>query len=269
MAELRIGISGCGGRMGRMLVAEVAATPGCRVAGGVEAAASPVLGKDIGELAGIAALGLAASSDVAALFNQADVIIDFSTPEASVAHARLAAAARKALVIGTTGLDDGANAALREAAKAAPLLWAPNMSLGVNLMLGLAEQMARALGDDYDIEILEMHHRHKVDAPSGTALALGKAVAAGRGVDLGANSQRVRDGITGPRTRGAIGFATLRGGDNPGEHHVIFAAEGEQLELTHRASSRRIFAKGAVKAAQFLASQKPGLYTMKDVLALG
>jgi 4-hydroxy-tetrahydrodipicolinate reductase len=267
MAELRIGISGSGGRMGRMLIAEVAATPGCRVAGGIEAAASPELGKDIGELAGIGALGLVASSDAATLFARADVVIDFSSPEASVAHARLAAVAKKALVIGTTGLDATANAALREAAKSAPILWAPNMSLGVNLMLRLAEEMARALGEDYDIEILEMHHRHKVDAPSGTALALGKAVAEGRGIDLGTKSQRVRDGITGARKRGDIGFATLRGGDNPGEHRVIFATEGEQLELGHRASSRRVFAKGAVKAAQFLAGKPPGLYTMKDVLA--
>jgi 4-hydroxy-tetrahydrodipicolinate reductase len=269
MAELRIGISGVGGRMGRMLVAEVAATPGCRLAGGAEAASSRELGKDIGELAGIGAVGLIASSDVAALFDLADVVIDFSTPEASVAHARLAAAAKKALVIGTTGLDAAANAALREAAKSAPILWAPNMSLGVNLMLGLAEQMARSLGDDYDIEILEMHHRHKIDAPSGTALALGKAVAAGRGIDLAAHSQRVRDGITGARKRGDIGFATLRGGDNAGEHRVIFATEGEQLELVHRATSRQVFARGAVKAAQFLAGQKPGLYGMKDVLGLG
>jgi 4-hydroxy-tetrahydrodipicolinate reductase len=269
MAELRIGISGCGGRMGRMLVAEVAATPGCRLAGGIEAASSRELGKDIGELAGIGAVGLAASSDVAALFNNADVVIDFSTPEASVAHARLAAAAKKALVIGTTGFDAAANAALREAAKSAPILWAPNMSLGVNLMLGLAEQMARGLGTEYDIEILEMHHRHKVDAPSGTALALGQALAEGRGIDLATHSQRVRDGITGPRKPGDIGFATLRGGDNAGEHRVIFATEGEQLELAHRAGSRRIFARGAVKAAQFLAGKPPGLYGMKDVLGLG
>src|SRR5262245_16440654 len=223
MAELRIGISGVGGRMGRMLVAEVAATPNCKLAGGVEAPGSRELGKDIGELAGIGPVGLAAAADVAALLGNADVVIDFSTPEASIAHARLAAAAKKALVIGTTGLDAAANAALREAAKSAPILWAPNMSLGVNLMLGLAQQMARALSEDYDIEILEMHHRHKVDAPSGTALALGKAVAEGRGIDLAAKSQRVRDGITGPRKAGDIGFATLRGGDNAGEHRVIFA----------------------------------------------
>jgi len=268
MAELRIGISGCGGRMGRMLVAEVAATAGCRLAGGIEGPGSRELGKDIGELAGIGAVGLVASPDLAALFDNADVVIDFSTPEASIAHARLAADARKALVIGTTGLDEAGSAALREAAKAAPILWAPNMSLGVNLLLDLVRATAQRLGEEYDIEILEMHHRHKVDAPSGTALALGKAVAEGRGVDLAARSQRVRDGITGARKAGDIGFAVLRGGDNPGEHRVLFAADGEQLELAHRATSRRVFARGAVKAAQWLAGQAPGLYAMKDVLGL-
>jgi 4-hydroxy-tetrahydrodipicolinate reductase len=268
MAELRIGISGCAGRMGRMLVAEVAATAGCRLAGGVEGPKNRELGKDIGELAGIGAVGLSASSDVAALFQSADVVIDFSTPEASIAHAQLAAATKKALVIGTTGLDARAGAALREAAKAAPILWAPNMSLGVNLLLSLVEETARRLGEEYDIEILEMHHRHKVDAPSGTALALGKAAADGRGIDLAAASQRVRDGITGPRKAGMIGFATLRGGDNPGEHRVLFAAEGEQVELAHRATSRRVFARGAVTAAQWLAAKPPGLYAMKDVLGL-
>ncbi len=268
MAKLRVGISGCGGRMGRMLVAEVSLTEACQLAGGGEAAASPVLGKDIGELAGIGAVGLVASSDIEALFAASDVVIDFSTPEASTAHARHATAAKKALVIGTTGLDDQANAALLQAAKTAPILWAANMSLGVNLMLGLVEQMARGLSEDYDIEILEMHHRHKVDAPSGTALALGRAAARGRGIELASHSQRVRDGITGPRKPGDIGFATLRGGDNAGEHRVIFAAEGEQIEIAHRATSRRIFARGAVKAALWLAGKPPGLYGMKDVLGL-
>jgi 4-hydroxy-tetrahydrodipicolinate reductase len=269
MAELRIGISGCAGRMGRMLVAEVAATPGCALAGGVDAPTSRELGKDIGELAGIGAVGLTAGSDVAALLAAADVVIEFTTPEASLAHAALAAKAKKALVIGTTGLDDKAHQALLAAAKSAPILWAPNMSLGVNWLLALVEQTAQRLGEDYDIEILEMHHRHKVDAPSGTALALGKAAAAGRAIDLAAKSQRVRDGITGARQRGDIGFATLRGGDNAGEHRVIFAAEGEQIELAHRATSRRVFARGAVAAAQFLAEQTPGLYAMTDVLGLG
>ena len=268
MAELRIGISGCAGRMGRMLVAEVAATPGCTLAGGVDAPSSRDLGKDIGELAGIGAVGLAAGSDVAALLAVSDVVIEFSIPEATLAHVALAAQARKPLVIGTTGIDDKGHAALAAAAKDAPLLWAPNMSLGVNWLLALVEQTAQRLGDDYDIEILEMHHRHKIDAPSGTALALGKAAAAGRKIDLAGKSQRVRDGITGARKRGDIGFATLRGGDNAGEHRVIFAADGEMIELSHRATSRRVFARGAVAAAQWLAPQKPGLYSMKDVLGL-
>lgn len=268
MTELRIGISGCAGRMGRMLVAEVAATKGCVLSGGVDAPASRDLGRDIGELAGIGAVGLTAGSDVAALLAASDVVIEFAVPEASVAHAGLAAQAKKPLVIGTTGLDAKAHDALVGAAKTAPLLWAPNMSLGVNWLLALVEQTAQRLGEDYDIEILEMHHRHKVDAPSGTALALGKAAAQGRAVDLAAKSQRVRDGITGARKAGDIGFAVLRGGDNAGEHRVIFAAEGEMIELGHRATSRRVFAHGAVAAAQWLAKQQPGLYGMKDVLGL-
>ncbi len=268
MAEIRIGISGCGGRMGRMLIAEVTATPGCVLSGGVDAPNSPNIGKDIGELAGIGANGLIASTDFAALLDASDTVIDFSTPEASLAHAALAAKTGKALVIGTTGFDAAADAALRAAGKSAPILWAPNMSLGVNLLLSLVEQTAQRLGDDYDIEILEMHHRHKVDAPSGTALALGKAAAAGRKVDLAAKSQRVRDGITGARKAGDIGFATLRGGDNVGEHHVLFSADGEQIEIAHKASSRRVFARGAVAAAQFLAGKPAGFYGMKDVLGL-
>lgn len=269
MAELRIGISGCAGRMGRMLIAEVAATSGCVLAGGVDAPDGTALRKDIGELAGIGITGLTAGSDFAGLLEASDVVIDFTTPAASVAHAGIAAQARKPLVIGTTGLDAEANAALAAAATLAPILWAPNMSLGVNLLLGLVAQAAKLLNEDYDIEILEMHHRHKVDAPSGTALALGTAAAQGRGVDLAGKSQRVRDGITGPRRRGDIGFATLRGGDNAGEHRVLFAAEGELIELGHRATSRRVFARGAVAAAQWLATQEPGFYGMKDVLGLG
>ncbi len=266
MADIHIGISGAGGRMGRMLVAEVKQTPGCVLAGGIEHVASPLLGQDIGALAGIGDIGLVLSDDDDDLFDSSDVVIDFSTPEASLAHAKLAAAAKKALVIGTTGFD---TAVLAQAARSAPILWAANMSLGVNLLMGLVAQAAQKLGDDYDIEILEMHHRHKVDAPSGTALALGKAAAEGRGVDLAAKSQRVRDGITGARKAGDIGFATLRGGDNVGEHRVLFASDGEQIEIAHRASSRRIFARGAVRAAMWLAGKPAGLYSMKDVLGLG
>ena len=268
MAELGIGITGCGGRMGRMLLAETLATPGCCLAGGVEAAGSPDLGRDLGELAGAGAVGLVAGADVAALFAAADVVIDFTRPAASAAHAAAAARAGKPLVIGTTGLDAKEGRALAAAAEAVPIVWAPNMSPAVTMLLELVAETARRLGPDYDIEVLEMHHRHKVDAPSGTALALSRAAAAGSGTDLAAKSQRVRDGHTGPRRSGDIGFATLRGGDVVGDHSVIFAGDGERLELTHRASSRALFAKGAIRAALWAATRPPGLYGMQDVLGL-
>ncbi len=264
----RIGVAGCGGRMGRFLVAEIHGAEGCRVAGGSVATNSPAIGRDLGELAGLGALGLKAGSDAGELFKVSDVVVDFTAPAASVAHAKLAAEHGKALVIGTTGLDAAQATAIREAARRAPIVRAPNMSLGVNLLLSLVEETARRLGEDYDIEVLEMHHRHKVDAPSGTALALGEAAARGRAVDLAAKSQRVRDGHTGARRAGDIGFATLRGGDVVGEHTVIFAAVGERVELSHRATTRQIFARGAVRAARWAAGKPPGLYGMKDVLGL-
>lgn len=268
MAEIGIGIMGCGGRMGRMLVAEVRGTAGCRLAGGCEAPGNALLGRDIGELAGIGAVGLAASADAAALAASSDVLIDFTPPAAAVAHAALAAQRGKALVIGTTGLNPEETRALAVAAERAPIVWAPNMSVAVTLLQGLVEETARRLGEEYDIEIMEMHHRHKVDAPSGTALALGRAAAAGRGIDLDGHSQRVRDGHTGPRHVGDIGFASLRGGDVVGDHTVIFAGDGDRLELTHRATSRQLFARGAVRAARWVAGRAPGLYGMKDVLGL-
>jgi len=267
MAETRFGVVGCGGRMGRALVAELIGAGG-RVAAGSEVAGSPHLGKDLGELAGVAPLGIKASGDPAAVFAASDVVLDFTLPAASTVHAKLAAETGRALLLGTTGLDEAQGAAVRAAAKRAPVLWAANFSLGVNLLLSLVEDAARRLGEDYDIEVLEMHHRHKVDAPSGTALVLGEAAARGRGIDLKARSQRVRDGHTGPRKPGDIGFATLRGGDVAGEHSVIFAAAGERLELTHRATTRLVFARGAVHAAKWLAGKGPGLYDMKDVLDL-
>jgi 4-hydroxy-tetrahydrodipicolinate reductase len=268
MAEIGIGIIGCGGRMGRMLLAEVHGTPNCRIAGGIEAKGSPDLGRDLGELAGLGAIGMAAGADLAALLKAADVVIDFTVPAASVAHAGDAARQRKPLVIGTTGLDAEESRALELAARRAPIVWAPNMSPAVTMLLGLVKEVAQRLGPDYDIEVLEMHHRHKVDAPSGTALALGRAAAQGRGIDLEQHSQRVRDGHTGARRKGDIGFATLRGGDVVGDHTVIFAGDGERLELIHRAASRRLFARGAVRAACWLVGKPPGLYGMKDVLGL-
>jgi 4-hydroxy-tetrahydrodipicolinate reductase len=267
MAEIRIGIAGCSGRMGRALVAETLGSPGARLAGGTVSTASRA-GGDLGAAAGLDPLGLAVGADPQALFAGADAVIDFTTPAATLAHAEIAARTGKALVIGTTGIDAAGAEAIGLAAKRAPIVWAPNMSLGVNLLLGLVEQVARALGSDYDIEILEMHHRLKRDAPSGTALGLGQAAARGREVALDAVSVRSRDGQIGVRPPGAIGFATLRGGDVVGDHTVIFAGAGERLELTHKAADRRIYARGALRAALWAAGQQPGLYGMKDVLGL-
>ncbi len=263
----RVGIIGCGGRMGRLLVAEVASAEGAQLAGGVDPA--PALGgTDLGELAGIGRLGLAVSRDTEALFDASDVVVDFTIPTATAAHAALAAEHRKALVVGTTGVGAEGKAALEEAARVTPILWAPNMSLGVNLLIGLVEQVARSLGPDFDIEILEMHHRMKIDAPSGTALGLGEAAARGRRVGLDQTAVMSREGQTGARNSGAIGFATLRGGDVVGDHTVIFAGAGERLELSHKAGDRRLFARGAMRATLWLAGRPPGLYGMKDVLGL-
>ncbi|SMF08524.1 dihydrodipicolinate reductase [Tistlia consotensis] len=269
MTATKIAILGCSGRMGRLLVETGRADPDCRVVAGVEGPGSKALGQDLGALAGGSPLGLAVTEDARAAFALADVAIDFTVPAASLAHAALAAESGTALVIGTTGLSAGQLETIGAAAARAPILRAANVSLGVTLLLALVEQAAvRLPAADYDIEILEMHHRHKVDAPSGTALALGEAAAAGRGVSLEEASVRVRDGHTGPREAGTIGFATLRGGDVAGDHSVIFAAEGERLELGHRASNRAVFAKGAIRAAKWLAGRPNGLYAMKDVLGL-
>jgi 4-hydroxy-tetrahydrodipicolinate reductase len=268
MADIRIGVIGCAGRVGRMLIADIVATEGCLLAGGTARPGAAALGQDLGELAGIGRRGVAATERTEALLRDSDVAIEFTTPDATAEHAALAAKLGKPIVIGTTGLHGAEESAVREAARQTPIVWAANTSLGINLLLGLVEQVAARLGPDWDVEIMEMHHRHKVDAPSGTALALGRAAAAARGVSFDEAAQRGRDGITGPRRSGAIGFAALRGGDNIGEHHVIFAGAGEQLELTHRATNRGIYAKGAVRAALWLVDKPPGLYGMKEVLGL-
>jgi 4-hydroxy-tetrahydrodipicolinate reductase len=266
---MRIGVLGCAGRMGRAVLGEVLAAEGLALAGGVESPGHPALGQDLGVLAGAEPAGVAASADAEALLAAADVVIEFSAPEATAAHAALAAERGVGHVIGTTGLSDGHERTLRDAARRTAIMRAANMSLGVNLLLGLTGQVARALGPEaFDIEILEMHHRHKVDAPSGTALALGHAAARGRGVDLSEAADRGRDGLTGARRTGAIGFAALRGGDVVGDHKVIFAGAGERIELTHRATDRRIYARGALTAARWLHGRPPGLYAMADVLGL-
>lgn len=265
---MRIGIAGCAGRMGRMLLQTVLATDGASLAGGIDRPGHEAVGVDLGTLAGTSAVGVVAGDDPAALFAASDVVIDFTAPASVLEHARLAAEQATALVVGTTGLEAVHRDALAHAGRTVPVVVAANMSVGVTLLLGLTRRVAELLGPDYDIEIVEMHHRHKVDAPSGTALALGNAAAEGRGVALADASVRVRDGQTGPRPAGAIGFATLRGGDVVGEHTVIFAAEGERIELTHRASSRTVFARGAVRAALWCAGRPPGVYSMRDVLGL-
>jgi 4-hydroxy-tetrahydrodipicolinate reductase len=266
----RIGIVGCAGRMGQMLVAEVLAGEGLVLSGGTERAGGSAVGRDLGEILGRGRLDVTVGSDAKALFAASDVVIDFTSPAAVAVHAQLAAETRTAYVVGTTGLAADQEAALRQAATRTAVVWAPNMSVGVNLLFSLVEQMAGLLDPEtYDIEILEMHHRHKVDAPSGTALGFGQAAARGRGVALDAVWQKSRDGHTGARKTGDIGFATLRGGDVAGDHTVMFAADGERIEISHKASSRQIFAKGAVRAARWVCGRPAGLYSMKDVLGLG
>lgn len=265
---MKIGIVGAAGRMGRMLIAEVLGVEGCQLAGGTEPPGSGVLGQDLGLLIGAAEHGLSIGDDTGALFKASDAVVDFTHPDATAAHAALSGETGVALIVGTTGLEAQHMEALGRAAAKAAVVQAANMSVGVNLLLGLTEQVASALGDDYDIEITEMHHRYKVDAPSGTALALGAAAAKGRGVNLEDVSDRGRDGEAGPRIAGDIGFSVIRGGDVAGDHTVIFAGPGERVELTHKAGSREIFARGAIRAALWTEGRAPGLYSMRDVLGL-
>jgi 4-hydroxy-tetrahydrodipicolinate reductase len=265
---MKIGIVGCAGRMGRMLMEAVLGAEGCALAGGTERPGAESIGRDVGEVLGRGPLGCLIEGDPAQLFAHSDAVIDFTSPAATLAHAALAAATGKVLVVGTTGLTKADEAVLRHAAERTAIVYAPNFSVGVNLLMALTERAAAILADDYDIEIVEMHHRHKVDAPSGTALGLGRAAAAGRGVALDSVWCKSRDGHTGARPQGEIGFATLRGGDVVGDHTVMFAAEGERVELTHKASNRSVFAKGAVRAARWAEGRGPGLYTMRDVLGL-
>jgi len=269
MSDMALVVVGAAGRMGQTLIRVIQETQGVRVAGALEREGSPMLGRDAGELAGVGHLGVAVSDDPLPVFARADGVLDFSVPAASVAYSGYAAQARIVHVIGTTGIGPDDEARIAAAARHATIVKSGNMSLGVNLLAVLVEQAARALPVDFDIEILEMHHRHKVDAPSGTALLLGEAAAEGRGVGLEQSSVRVRDGHTGARPEGAIGFATLRGGSVVGDHSVIFAGPGERVVVSHNAEDRSIFARGAVRAALWARDRKPGLYSMRDVLGLG
>jgi 4-hydroxy-tetrahydrodipicolinate reductase len=268
MTDMGLVVVGAAGRMGRTLVRVVAEAKGVRLAGAVERPGAPEVGMDSGTLAGLPTNGIAIGDDPLTALAKADGVLDFTAPSATVAFAELAAQARIVHVIGTTGLSADDDAKIRAAARHAVIVKSGNMSLGVNLIASLVREAARALDADFDIEIVEMHHRHKIDAPSGTALLLGMAAAAGRGVELGQVSVRTRDGQTGPRKPGDIGFATIRGGSVVGEHSVLFAGEGEVVEIAHKATDRAIFARGAVKAALFGRGKKPGLYSMADVLGL-
>jgi 4-hydroxy-tetrahydrodipicolinate reductase len=254
--------------MGRTLARIVTETPGVTLAGAIEREGAPEIGADSGVLAGLPANGIAVTADALPVFAKADGVLDFTVPAATIAFAELAAQARIVHVIGTTGLSAGDEAKIKAAARHAVVVKSGNMSLGVNLLAELVRQAAKALDADFDIEVIEMHHRGKIDAPSGTAILLGEAAAEGRGIDLAEHSVRVRDGHTGARRRGDIGFAALRGGSVVGEHSVILAGEGEVIELTHKAADRGLFARGAVKAALWGRTQKPGLYSMTDVLGL-
>lgn len=268
--EMKLVVAGASGRMGHALIKAIHATPGVCVFGALEREGAEAVGRDAGEIAGLGPIGVTVTTDPLALIAKADGIIDFTAPKATVEYAGYAAQARIVHVIGTTGCNDADEAALSAAARHATIVKSGNMSLGVNLLSVLVEKAAKALdADAFDIEVLEMHHKHKVDAPSGTALLLGEAAASGRGISLSENSVRSRDGHTGPREEGTIGFATLRGGSVVGEHSVIFAGEGERIELTHVAQDRANFAAGAVKAALWGRGKNPGYYNMRDVLGLG
>ncbi|MTH99717.1 4-hydroxy-tetrahydrodipicolinate reductase [Roseibium sp. RKSG952] len=265
---MRLVVVGAAGRMGQNLVKAVAAQDGVVLTGAIEQPQSPHLGQDAGLLAGIGAADVTISDDYLTAFANADGVLDFTVPKASLEFAEVAAQARIVHVIGTTGWGADEDEPLKAAARHARLIKSGNMSLGVNLLAHLVRKAAETLGEDFDIEVLEMHHRHKIDAPSGTALLLGEAAADGRGISLEDRAVRSRDGITGARKAGDIGFATLRGGSVIGEHSVMFASEAERIELSHKAEDRQLFARGAVRAALWGFDKKPGLYSMADVLGL-
>jgi 4-hydroxy-tetrahydrodipicolinate reductase len=266
--ETGIAVAGVSGRMGQMLVRAVYETPGARLSGVTERHGHDWIGRDLGEVMGGTANGTIVSDDPLEVFARSQAVLDFTTPQATLLHAEIAAQARLVHVIGTTGLERDQLEALAAVARHAVIVRAGNMSLGVNLMTVLTRRMAAVLGPEFDIEIVEMHHKNKVDAPSGTALMLGEAAAAGRRVNLADVSESGRDGITGARTEGDIGFSALRGGDVVGEHEVIFAGAGERISVSHMATDRMLFARGAIRAALWGQGQHPGQYDMLDVLGL-
>ncbi|HMA32548.1 MAG TPA: 4-hydroxy-tetrahydrodipicolinate reductase [Casimicrobiaceae bacterium] len=271
LKPVRIAIAGAGGRMGQALIDATLAAPDLLLAAALDVAGSSAIGTDAGARTG-RATGVAIGADVDAALGRADVLIDFTRPAGTLAHLAACERAGVAAVVGTTGFDPAARDEIVERSRRTPIVLAPNMSVGVNVLIELVELAAARLGSEFDIEIVEMHHRHKVDAPSGTALRLGEAAAKGAGVSLADHAVYAREGVTGERKPGAIGFATLRGGDVVGEHTVVFAGAGERVELTHRATSRGNFAAGALRAARFLAAKRAegasGLFDMADVLGM-
>jgi len=264
-AKLKIAILGAAGRMGQALIRCASRSPSLHLVGAVEAEQCPLLRKDVGIVAGIADIGLLLTADSRKAFQKADVLVDFSFPSATARHAILAMELKKPMVIGTTGLNVAETETIRKAAAHIPVVWAPNMSLGMNLLFAMVKKTAGALGD-YNIEIIETHHRHKKDSPSGTALRLAETAAAARGLKLDDVAAHGRQGLVGERPAAQIGIHAVRAGDVMGDHTILFATEGERLELTHRMSSRDCPAMGALRAAEWVVARKPGLYSMLDVL---
>lgn len=265
---VRIAVMGCNGRMGRTIIDAIQENENAVVGAAIERPEFSLLGADIGELAGVGELGVKVVSDLADVVADFDVIVDFTAPSATLAHLEFAVANNKKMVIGTTGFTDEQKTLIAKAGESTGVVFAPNMSVGVNVMFKLLEMAAKVMGDYTDIEIIEGHHRHKVDAPSGTALGMGEVIADTLGRDLKKVAVYGREGITGERERDTIGFATIRAGDLVGEHTAMFADIGERIEITHKASSRMTFAKGAVRASNWIFEQEAGLYTMQDVLGL-
>jgi dihydrodipicolinate reductase (EC 1.3.1.26) len=265
---IKIAVTGAAGRMGKTLIEAVALAEGAELAAAIERPDSSLIGADAGELAGVGKIGIAVVGDIEQVVGQFDVLIDFTAPVATVVNAQVCGAAGKGMVVGTTGFSDEQKGAFDEAIKDSPICLASNFSTGVNLCFKLLDMAAKVMGDDADIEVYEAHHRHKVDAPSGTALSMGEVVANALGRDLKKVAVYGREGQTGARERDTIGFATVRGGDVVGDHTVSFLADGERVEITHKASSRMSFARGAVRAAIWLATQPSGRYDMQDVLGL-
>jgi 4-hydroxy-tetrahydrodipicolinate reductase len=265
--RLRVAVAGASGRMGRMLIEAVLAAPDLKLAGALDIAGSPALGQDAGAFAG-QATGVAITSDLRAGLADAQVLVDFTRPEGTMTHLAACRDMGVKLVVGTTGLSDEQKAQVALAAQRTAIVMAPNMGVGVNVLIKLLALAGKALDEGWDVEVIEAHHRHKVDAPSGTALALGEAVAAARGTSLKEAAVYARQGHTGERKRGSIGFATIRGGDIFGDHTVLFAGDGERVEITHKSSGRAGWAQGALRAARFLATRERGLYGMDHVLGL-